>query len=61
MTLASIVVYYSRATEARAVITRNGEQCPMRITDNGCGGLAAQGTAMAIDLPYASGLLERSA
>ncbi|MET0505981.1 MAG: sensor histidine kinase, partial [Luteibacter sp.] len=78
---------HSRATEARVVITRNGEAFSMRIMDNGCGGLAAhgngvsgmrervrqiggrlaiqspakQGTALAIDLPYAAGLLERSA
>lgn len=33
----------SRATEARVVITRNQEAFSMRITDNGCGGLAARG------------------
>jgi two-component system sensor histidine kinase DesK len=78
---------HSSATEARVVITRNGEEFSMRITDNGCGGLAAhgngvsgmrervrriggrlaiespvrQGTLLAIDLPRAHGLLDRSA
>ncbi|SDG74764.1 histidine kinase [Dyella sp. 333MFSha] len=78
---------HSSATEARVVITRNGEEFSMRITDNGCGGLAAhgngvsgmrerirriggrlaiesparQGTLLAIDLPRARSLLERSA
>jgi two-component system sensor histidine kinase DesK len=43
---------HSRATEARVVITRNGEAFSMRITDNGCGGLAAHGNGV-------SGMRER--
>ncbi|PTR33140.1 two-component system sensor histidine kinase DesK [Luteibacter sp. OK325] len=43
---------HSRATEARVVITRNGQDFSMRITDNGCGGLAAHGNGV-------SGMRER--
>jgi two-component system sensor histidine kinase DesK len=43
---------HSRATEACVVITRNGEAFSMRITDNGCGGLAAHGNGV-------SGMRER--
>jgi two-component system sensor histidine kinase DesK len=43
---------HSRATEARVVITRNQEAFSMRITDNGCGGLAAHGNGV-------SGMRER--
>lgn len=43
---------HSSATEARVVITRNGEEFSMRITDNGCGGLAAHGNGV-------SGMRER--
>jgi two-component system sensor histidine kinase DesK len=43
---------HSRATEARVLITRNGQDFSMRITDNGCGGLAAHGNGV-------SGMRER--
>jgi len=43
---------HSRATEARVVIARNGQEFSMRITDNGCGGLAAHGNGV-------SGMRER--
>lgn len=43
---------HSRATEARVVITRNGQDFSMRITDNGCGGLTAHGNGV-------SGMRER--
>ncbi|WP_369931271.1 sensor histidine kinase [Xanthomonas sp. NCPPB 2632] len=43
---------HSRATEACVVITRNGGAFSMRITDNGCGGLAAHGNGV-------SGMRER--
>jgi two-component system sensor histidine kinase DesK len=43
---------HSRATEARVVITRSGEEFSMRITDNGCGGIAAHGNGV-------SGMRER--
>lgn len=43
---------HSRATEACVVITRNGQDFSMRITDNGCGGLAAHGNGV-------SGMRER--
>lgn len=43
---------HSRATEARVVITRKGQDFSMRITDNGCGGLAAHGNGV-------SGMRER--
>jgi two-component system sensor histidine kinase DesK len=43
---------HSHATEARVVITRNGQDFSMRITDNGCGGLAAHGNGV-------SGMRER--
>ncbi|MBW8755929.1 MAG: sensor histidine kinase, partial [Sphingomonadales bacterium] len=43
---------HSRATEARVIITRNGQEFSMRIVDNGCGGLAAHGNGV-------SGMRER--
>lgn len=43
---------HSRATEARVVIARSGQEFSMRITDNGCGGLAAHGNGV-------SGMRER--
>ena len=43
---------HSRATEACIVITRNGQDFSMRITDNGCGGLSAHGNGV-------SGMRER--
>lgn len=43
---------HSRATEARVVINRTGQDFSMRITDNGCGGLAAHGNGV-------SGMRER--
>ncbi|GAA0908930.1 sensor histidine kinase [Rothia nasimurium] len=43
---------HSQATAARVVITRNGQEFSMRITDNGCGGLAAHGNGV-------SGMRER--
>jgi two-component system sensor histidine kinase DesK len=43
---------HSRATEACVTITRNGQDFSMRITDNGCGGLAAHGNGV-------SGMRER--
>ncbi|KAF1004330.1 MAG: Sensor histidine kinase DesK [Luteibacter sp.] len=43
---------HSQATVARVVITRNGQDFSMRITDNGCGGLAAHGNGV-------SGMRER--
>jgi len=43
---------HSRATEARVAITSHGEGIGMRITDNGCGGLAAHGNGI-------SGMRER--
>ncbi|QWT18327.1 sensor histidine kinase [Bacillus sp. NP157] len=43
---------HSRATEACVIITRNGQDFSMRITDNGCGGLAAHGNGV-------SGMRER--
>lgn len=43
---------HSRATEARVVIARKGQEFSMRITDNGCGGLAAHGNGV-------SGMRER--
>ncbi|WP_246058767.1 sensor histidine kinase [Luteibacter pinisoli] len=43
---------HSRATEARVVITQEGQVFSMRITDNGCGGLAAHGNGV-------SGMRER--
>lgn len=43
---------HSQATAARVVITRKGQEFSMRITDNGCGGLAAHGNGV-------SGMRER--
>ena len=43
---------HSRATEAWVTITREGQAFSMRITDNGCGGLAAHGNGI-------SGMRER--
>ncbi|MET0937479.1 MAG: sensor histidine kinase [Luteibacter sp.] len=43
---------HSRATEACVTILRNGQDFSMRITDNGCGGLAAHGNGV-------SGMRER--
>ncbi|MDQ0010267.1 two-component system sensor histidine kinase DesK [Luteibacter jiangsuensis] len=43
---------HSRATEARVIMTRNGQEFSMRIVDNGCGGLAAHGNGV-------SGMRER--
>ncbi|SEO83115.1 two-component system, NarL family, sensor histidine kinase DesK [Luteibacter sp. UNC138MFCol5.1] len=43
---------HSRATEAHVVISRKGQDFAMRITDNGCGGLAAHGNGV-------SGMRER--
>ncbi|NII53229.1 sensor histidine kinase [Luteibacter sp. SG786] len=43
---------HSRASEARVVIARSGQEFSMRITDNGCGGLAAHGNGV-------SGMRER--
>ncbi|WP_448098385.1 histidine kinase [Luteibacter yeojuensis] len=43
---------HSRATEARVIITRNGQEFSMRIVDNGCGGLASHGNGV-------SGMRER--
>jgi two-component system, NarL family, sensor histidine kinase DesK len=43
---------HSRASEACVTITRNGQEFSMRITDNGCGGLAAHGNGV-------SGMRER--
>jgi len=43
---------HSRATEARVIITRNGQDFSMRIMDNGCGGLSAHGNGV-------SGMRER--
>lgn len=43
---------HSRATEARVTITQEGQTFSMRISDNGCGGLAAHGNGV-------SGMRER--
>lgn len=43
---------HSQATAARVTLTRNGQDFSMRITDNGCGGLAAHGNGV-------SGMRER--
>jgi len=43
---------HSRATEAQVIITQEGKTFSMRITDNGCGGLAAHGNGV-------SGMRER--